>query len=453
MFNFEKKFNFLKTPEKPKSLNHFSIYGETASVENRPQRNEDAILINKEKGAFGIFDGMGGHAAGDKASQEAKDYIAEILQKLPNNLTPQLIQKELEKAFYGANNKLLQLAQENPDLTGMGTTASIVKILENTQGDKKAVIANIGDSRVYILRTNKQLEQITLDDNIVSHSVQDERQARIIQQKLNNVVDFNTLSAEEQEWFNKRNQISRALGISEKIEPRTYIIQVHEEEKIVVASDGIHDNLTDKEIAQILCMTEDGKVAIENLINAAKKRSREQSIRAKSDDMSVIVFEISALSNNRQVEKAPFSRLTEEYLGKEWPKGMSVAVRRSSGVIESGWVVFGINPKTGDVIVQKFEKDGETMMRKQIPPAELRSLNKLERQISISSAKDFSELFQVIESTGGLQGSEKFYEATELKKIINWVREGKINVKTVTRTEGLRDRVEYLLNQELLETN
>ena len=160
MFNFEKKFNFLKTPEKPKSLNHFSIYGETASAENRPQRNEDAILINKEKGAFGIFDGMGGHAAGDKASQEAKDYIAEILQKLPNNLTPQLIQKELEKAFYGANNKLLQLAQENPDLTGMGTTASIVKILENTQGDKKAVIANIGDSRVSVSYTHLTLPTI-----------------------------------------------------------------------------------------------------------------------------------------------------------------------------------------------------------------------------------------------------------------------------------------------------
>jgi len=452
MFNFEKIFNLPKTPDKLKSPHHFNIHGETAAAENRPQRNEDAILINKEKGVFGIFDGMGGHAAGDKASQEVKIYIAEALQKLPNNFTPQLIQKELEKAFYGANNKLLQLAQENPDLVGMGTTASVVKIWESAQGDRKAVIANIGDSRVYVYRADKKLEQITLDDNIISYSINNEQRARDVQQKLNNVVDFNfnNLSIQEKEWFNKRHQISQALGIDNSVEPRLYIVPIHAEEKIVITSDGIHDNLTDEEIAQALCVALDNEIAVKDLIRSAKKRSREQNLRARSDDMSAIIFEISTLEHNKKIETPP---LTEQYEDQEWPKGKLVFVQRSSGKIEPGWEVFGVNPKTGDIIVHKSDTDGETIIRKQIPSAILRNLNTPERRTYIYSAESFPELFQAIEHLGGLQGSERFYEAEELKNIINLIREEKVGLQALTRTEGLRDRVKYLLDRELLNKN
>jgi len=366
MFNWDKIYKPKEVVKQSGELLKLDSWGETVAAENRPERNEDAILIEKEKGLFGILDGMGGHAAGSRASQEAKDYISENLRKLPDNLTLPLIQKELEKVFFGANTRLLSLAKEDPNLKEMGTTASIVKIWESAQGDKKAIIANIGDSRVYIFRANKQLEQITLDDNIVSQISENEQEARVIQQRLNNVTDLNTLSSQERMLFNRRNKISQALGINE-IKPRIYTIEVYEGDKIAITSDGVHDNLTDEEIAQILHVTPDNRTTVENLIKASRDRNREEHPRAKADDMSAIVVDI------------PFK---EQVLSKkiiDFPEGKIVNVRRSNGEIESDWQVFGFNPKTNCVIVRKFDTEGR-IIQKKIPQEELRDLNNPENK-------------------------------------------------------------------------
>ena len=291
MFNWDKIYKPKEVIKQSSELLKLDSWGETIAAENRPERNEDAILIEENKGLFGIFDGMGGRAAGDRASRETRDYIAENLRKLPDNLTPPLIQKELEKAFYRANTRLLSLAKKDPSLKEMGTTASVVKIWEGAQGDKKAIIVNIGDSRIYIFGANKQLEQITLDDNIVSQISENEREARITQQRLNNVTDLNILSPQERMMFNRRNEILQALGVNE-IKPRIYTIEVYAGDKIAITSDGVHDNLTDKEIAQILRIAPDNKTTVENLIKASRDRSREEHPRAKADDMSAIIFEI-----------------------------------------------------------------------------------------------------------------------------------------------------------------
>lgn len=449
MFN-QKKDKEKALPRQEKTPEDFDITIKSLASDKHPDQNEDATIQMNDKKIFGVLDGMGGHAAGNVASEEAKNYISETLQNLPEELSLELTQKELEKVLFGANDKLLQLAKENPALKGMGTTASIVKIWEGAQGEKKAVIANIGDSRVYVHRANGQLDQVTLDDNIINKEVKDEKQAKIIQDKLNNVIEPNTLTDKEKMLFKHRNEISQALGIR-WIKPRMFTVDIHEGEKLIVTSDGIHDNLTDKEIARILNAAPDSQSAVENLTDASRNRSREQHPRAKADDMSAIVIEIPSSIDSKKAEQLPSQKPIENQEEFQLRKGDIVRIKRSSGDIESGWEIVGFKLKTGNVIVQKSEK-GE-ILEKQIPQTELKNLNPPEKKISISEAKDFMELFKTLESTGGLQGSEKFYEVEELKQLVNQVRAGELPLDIITKTDGLRQRVSELMKIEELKKN
>jgi serine/threonine protein phosphatase PrpC len=270
---------------------------DTIASEMHPERNEDTTLaFTGKEGIFGIFDGMGGHAAGDVASREAMDYIARATQeRFTGKLSLAQTQTELGNIFDGANERLLELAERDPKLAGMGTTASIVKLWEGPQGERKAVIANVGDSRVYIYRAG-YLEQSTLDDNVVTQEIgsgQDNQKVRNLQHKLNNVSDPETLDAEERELFENRNKITHYLGIPE-VKPRIYAIDIQKGDKLVLTSDGIHDNLRDDEIAQIVGLSPDNKTAVETLTRSSLARSQEEHPRAKADDMSAIVVEIPA---------------------------------------------------------------------------------------------------------------------------------------------------------------
>ncbi len=275
--------------KKEQEPGNFDFQYKTIASEEHPDINEDAVFVKKDEKIFGILDGVGGYAAGNIASREAAKYIIEGLQKLPEGLTPQETQNELKRILLEANIKLLNLAEKNPELAKMGSTASVVKIYEGPQNEKKAIIGNVGDSRVYILRDG-QLKQITLDDSVVREKIEDEEQAKVVQEKLNNAIDPEILSDLEKILFARRNQITQALGRTD-IEPRMHIIDVQENDKLIVTSDGIHDNLTDKEILNILNNAKNNQEAVENLTNAAINRSHESHPRAKSDDMSAIVFE------------------------------------------------------------------------------------------------------------------------------------------------------------------
>jgi len=72
-----------------------------------------------------------------------------------------------------------------------------------------------------------------------------------------------------------------------------------------------------------------------------------------------------------------------------------------------------------------------------------------EKSVGISEAKDFDELYRVLEATGGLQGSQKFYDAAELKETIEKIRGGYSRLNQITRAEGLRDKVSELALKEM----
>lgn len=270
-----------------------SLGMKTIPSEFHPARNEDAMFGDKKKRFFGVLDGMGGRAAGDVASSKAGNYITGSLQGLPEGPSLHQTETELWRIIRGANRELLRLAEENPGFRGMGTTASIVKIWEGADGERKAVIANIGDSRVYILRASGNLEQVTLDDDISRIDAGNEQQARALQRKLSAVThlkDLWNLGAQERNLFENRHIVSQILGRPD-INPNMSVVDIFPGDKIIATTDGIHDNLTTGEIRQILIASKNNQEAAERLANAARERSRDENhLRAKGDDMTAVVF-------------------------------------------------------------------------------------------------------------------------------------------------------------------
>jgi protein phosphatase len=91
----------------------------------------------------------------------------------------------------------------------------------------------------------------------------------------------------------KSHKITHYLGVP-GVKPRIYAIDIQKGDKLVLTSDGIHDNLRDDEIAEIVGLSPDNKTAVETLTRASLARSQEEHPRAKADDMSAIVVEIPA---------------------------------------------------------------------------------------------------------------------------------------------------------------
>ena len=260
--------------------------------------NQDAILCNQEEGLFAVFDGVGGLPHGDIAANTAKDYIEKNLPAIldSDDITSIAdIKKALHELFKGANQELFEKAKEL-GVKKIGTTASVVTMWEKEDGTFKLAVANSGDSRVYVFRANGKLVQATLDDNTIrdeidseKHSEEEIEEFRRIEKKLNNVTDESELSSTEWEFFKNRNKVSSHLGQSPKGANMTLFLCDLEPNDIVIATtDGIHDNLTDDEIEEIVYNNEN---AVQDLITAAQERSRDkQHLRHKQDDMSAVMI-------------------------------------------------------------------------------------------------------------------------------------------------------------------
>ncbi len=125
--------------------------------------NEDNFFLDEQHGLFIVADGMGGHAAGEVASEMAIEAVRE-------HLCPQLAEREstvsllsrLADAVTTANRSIAQAGAENEAWSGMGTTLTIL-LIDNRQ----ALLAHVGDSRLYRLR-NQQLEQLSEDHTLVA---------------------------------------------------------------------------------------------------------------------------------------------------------------------------------------------------------------------------------------------------------------------------------------------
>lgn len=195
--------------------------------------NEDAVyfLQYDDTNAYIIVaDGMGGHKGGKLASQGSIDRIRGYFAgRAINQALGDEIPKILQECLSYVNESLYLKSLEDASLVGMGTTVVLCVIAES-----HAYVANVGDSRMYLLRKNA-MQQITKDHSFVQQ-----------------LVDAGSITPEEAQHHTKKNVITRAIGSEMTIEVDTYTVDIQKDDWIILCSDGLTNLVPDAEIAAIL---------------------------------------------------------------------------------------------------------------------------------------------------------------------------------------------------------
>ncbi len=255
-------------------------------------RNEDAWFALPERGFFGVFDGMGGYADGDLAARIAAEEVLEVLLPLAPNAEPEAVADTLRDALFSADRALQTLAGSGGGTRGMGTTAVVAAVRPSEEdGVWSALVAWAGDSRALRLPAGwRALEALTLDDGVVRLHALSVAHARKVQATLGAVTDARRLTLRERDYFLERNVLLQVVGTSLR---HVHIAQhaVASGDRLLFVTDGVHDNLTDEEMAVVLRRESSPRTAASGLVKAARARSRDAShVRAKPDDMTALVL-------------------------------------------------------------------------------------------------------------------------------------------------------------------
>lgn len=258
-----------------------------------PERNEDAFFAMPDRGFYGVFDGMGGHAAADIASRLAAAEVQEVLALLAPAVAPDVIADTLRDALFSADAAIRTEASVREDQRGMGATAAVAVARRAGAGSWRVMVAWAGDSRALVLPyATRSLRVLTLDDGAVRLQARSLAAARKLQAVLGAVTDTRHLTFRERDTFLERSVLTQAVGsglahvhvVEDELQPSDHLI---------LCTDGVHDNLTDREVSMLVARATSAREAAARLVRAARQRSRDAAhIRAKPDDMTAIVVRL-----------------------------------------------------------------------------------------------------------------------------------------------------------------
>ena len=210
--------------------------------------NEDSYLMSSERGLFVIADGMGGHAAGEVASEMAARIVAEEFRPV-RGMTDQEMMAQMVAAIRAANGAVFRRTLSEPDKRGMGTTATVMSLLP-----RRYLIGQVGDSRAYLLRAGV-LTQLTKDHSYVQEQ-----------------VDAGRLTPEDARTHPYANVITRCVGSSEDVVPDLYLGTLEVHDLVLLASDGLTGMIDDEELREILMSELDLEPKVDTLITSANRR-------------------------------------------------------------------------------------------------------------------------------------------------------------------------------------
>lgn len=215
--------------------------------------NQDAyyIPLDGEEPLFIIADGMGGHKAGEIASNLAVEIISKNFNSDLNlgDFGEECIKKKIFNSIDEANNKIYNKAKSEEKCSGMGTTVTLAYVT-----DKNLYIGHVGDSRAYVLSNNK-LSQVTEDHSLVEE-----------------LIKNGSISREEAKYHPQRNIITRAVGTGEKIDIDIIIIPKEETKLFLLCTDGLTNMLDDNEIEEFLINSKNVQRTCEDLVELSNDR-------------------------------------------------------------------------------------------------------------------------------------------------------------------------------------
>jgi protein phosphatase len=241
--------------------------------------NEDSwhADVTKERGLFIVADGMGGHAAGEVASEMAVQIVKRELQDLMD-LHGEAVREKVAESIRMANRAIYDRTIAESDKQGMGTTISIIML-----AGARYLIGQVGDSRVYLLRDGA-LRQLTKDHSYVQEQ-----------------VDAGLLTPEQARYHPYSNVITRCVGAGEEVEPDTFSGEVRKGDVFLVASDGLTGMVDDRRLQQLLLSRASAGRVVDALI-------AEANYRGGLDNITAIVIQVTAVdavSSDEPTDEAP----------------------------------------------------------------------------------------------------------------------------------------------------
>jgi protein phosphatase len=228
------------------------------------KHNEDSYLVSPELGLFVVADGLGGHAAGEVASQIVVEtvarFVGETLEKdrtWPVEYDPSLSYNgnRLKVALLLSDQAITEDIRRNPERETMGST-----VVAGLFHGSEVTLAHVGDSRAYILGPDG-IRQVTRDHSWVAEQV------------ANGI-----LTPSEARVHPFRNVITQALGNGGDLEVEIQNLVLSKSERLLLCSDGLSGMISDKQIWEIVEQSDSLQFAVESLIQFAKERGGEDNI-------------------------------------------------------------------------------------------------------------------------------------------------------------------------------
>ncbi len=205
------------------------LIGGHSDVGRKRTENEDRFFIDARRGIFLVVDGLGGHAAGERAAEIAVDILSTRLSRRTGGSD-----KRIQEAFALASTEIFEAASSRPEWAGMACVATAVLIEEN-----QVTVGHVGDSRLYLLTPGK-IEKITRDHSPVGE-----------------LEDSQRLSEDAAMRHPRRNEVYRDLGSMAHTPNDEDFVEIHsfalpQPAALLLCSDGLTDQMTAADIQDLI---------------------------------------------------------------------------------------------------------------------------------------------------------------------------------------------------------
>jgi serine/threonine protein phosphatase PrpC len=280
-------------------------HGVATDIGNVRPQNEDAYVASDH--LFAVADGMGGHNAGEVASALATTLLLE--RAVGQTLTPEWF----VEAITSINRTIHESAAESTERRGMGTTICALALVK-PQGDatepQQVALANVGDSRIYLARSGR-FRQLSVDHSYVQE-----------------LVTEGLITEEEARVHPRRNIVTRALGIDDRVAVDSWLIPLFSGDRFILCSDGLVDEVPTADIAALAAQQREPQIIADALVALAKRNGGR-------DNITVVV--VDAVGNSTPpIVSAPVVDNPEKQPKKKWFIGIGIALAIVVSLVTTG---------------------------------------------------------------------------------------------------------------------
>ena len=365
--------------------------GAATDTGNLRDQNEDSHIA--EQGLFAVADGMGGHNAGEVASAMAIKHLRSIA------LSGVSSAEAFAQMVRDLNSDIYAAATSSTDQRGMGTTLTAAALLESV-GDvdqpSQIVIANVGDSRTYLLRSG-ELRQMSVDHSYVQE-----------------LVTEGLLTVDEARTHPRRNIVTRALGIDAQVSVDTWTIPMFEGDRFMLCSDGLVDEVPLDEITEMMLEHSTPQHVAERLVAAAKQHGGRDNITVIVMDVNTNIEAVAPevvaspsidSKSTPSIKKQIFALVVVAVLGIG---GLVVLRHQRSGY----FVAFTNSSSSASIAIYKGQPGGllwikptvvqvSTMKRHAMQSVFQREIDRVQRFDSVDKARSYLKIFDAVVNSRG----------------------------------------------------